>query len=130
MPKVKLFRMVSYDQYDSYYDSYDKMHILAGAVDECDWEEVTDEERQYLVQYIRREFPKGDVILIEKMDGEVTAAVEKIRAIIEKEKEHTARAEAERKRKAAERAIKKKAKTEQEQRKLYEALKEVYEGSN
>jgi L-lactate utilization protein LutC len=122
MPRVRLllFTNSSGDQF-RYYSSE-----LAGVITE--WEEVTDEELEWLTTHIRKlEAPYGlhYVLVVEDL-ATTKYHIDSIRQFVEEEKTKQEAEENKRKERARKTAETKRKNKEEKERKLLEQLKEKY----
>jgi len=133
MPKVKLLITTSGVSYDEY-DSYSADIIRAGLTD---WEEITDQEYEYLKSkkyYLGQalKLRSGEEIVIMKQDDRpVVERISSLTTFIKKLEDERAKEEAARLKKkedaALTRKLKKQAKTEAEELALLQQLKEKHE---
>lgn len=133
MPKVKLLITTSVASYDEY-DSYSADIIRAGLTD---WEEITDQEYEYLESkkyYLGQalKLRSGEEIVIMKQDDRpVIERISSLTAFIKKLEDDRVKEEAARLKKkedaALARKLKKQAKTEAEELALLEQLKAKHE---
>lgn len=125
MKKVKIFKAD-----DGYGDEYSSSVLREGITD---WEEISDEDYKFLKDNFHSIYRDtgfgGNLVLITQDDVPVVKRIESIKRLIDAKKAAIDKEKREKEAEALKRAMKKKAKTEEQERKLLVELQAKYEAT-
>lgn len=108
---------------ESYSDDYSTTIMREGI---SNWEEITHEEYEFLRNNLYRLSGMNGVHLLVQDDVPVRRRIDNIKQIIAEQQKKVEQERIEREKKAAEKALRKRAKTEEQERKLYEELQKKF----
>jgi len=126
MPKIKILLVD-----ESYYDYDDNYHAAVLRSGITDWEEVSQEDYDFLVRNkfrLKSNF-NANIVIVTQDDTPVLKRIQDIKAEIQKEIDKAEEEKNKKKKRAEENRLKKLAKTEAEEKELLNMLKSKYDES-